>query len=52
MYNGMKPKRLIGVRLSEEQLAFLRDEAARLGISLADFLRRIIDRYRDTEGPS
>jgi hypothetical protein len=37
-------KRMIS--LTEPQAAFLKEEAARLGISVADLIRRIIDQYR------
>jgi hypothetical protein len=35
------------VSLTEPQVAFLKAEAARLGISVADLIRRIIDQYRN-----
>ena len=38
-------RRSIG--LTKEQRAFLEREAARLGITEADLIRRIIDHYRD-----
>jgi hypothetical protein len=34
------------VSLTGPQVAFLKAEAARLGISVADLIRRIIDQYR------
>jgi hypothetical protein len=35
------------VTFTEPQAAYLKDEAARLGISVADLVRRIIDHYRE-----
>jgi len=35
------------VSLSDPQLAFLEKEAERLGISVSDLIRRIIDTYRE-----
>lgn len=32
---------------TDPQLAFLRDEAKRLGITVAELVRRIIDQYRE-----
>jgi hypothetical protein len=40
------PSRL-NVTLTEPQLAFLRREAKRLGISLGELLRRIVDQSRE-----
>jgi hypothetical protein len=36
-----------GIRLNLPQVRFLRGEAKRLGISVSDLIRRIIDEYRD-----
>jgi hypothetical protein len=36
----------ISVSLSKLQLAYLRAEAKRLGISVGDLIRRIIDQHR------
>lgn len=33
--------------LTEPQTAFLRAEAARLGLTISELLRRIIDRHRE-----
>jgi hypothetical protein len=38
------------VTLTKPQLAFLKAEAMRLGITLSDVIRRIIDQYRETRG--
>jgi hypothetical protein len=35
------------VTLSEPQAKFLADEAKKLGISVSDLIRRIIDQYRE-----
>ncbi len=35
------------VSLTAPQMAFLREEAARLGISVSDVIRRILDQHRD-----
>jgi hypothetical protein len=35
------------VTFTKPQLAFLRAEAERLGITVADLIRRIIDAYRE-----
>ena len=40
-------KRMIS--LTEPQAEFLGREAARLGISVADLIRRIVDQYRKNE---
>lgn len=37
----------LSISLTEPQLAFLRAEAERLGISVADLIRRIIDQHRE-----
>jgi hypothetical protein len=42
----MSHKPRMSVQFTEPQLAFLRAEADRLGISVADAVRRIVDRYR------
>jgi hypothetical protein len=36
-----------GVRLTDPQTEFLRAEAKRIGISVSDLIRRIIDQYRE-----
>lgn len=38
------------VSLTEPQIGFLKAEAARLGIPVADLIRRIVDQYRDARG--
>jgi hypothetical protein len=35
------------VTLTDPQLVFLKKEAKRLGISVSDLIRRIIDQYRE-----
>lgn len=42
-----KPR--LNLHLSDPQQAFLRDEAKRLGIPIAEVLRRIIDAYREQQ---
>jgi hypothetical protein len=37
----------MSVTFTEPQLAFLKVEADRLGVSIADLIRRIVDRYRE-----
>jgi hypothetical protein len=39
----------ISVSFSNPQLAYLRVEAKRLGISVGDLIRRIIDQHRTTK---
>ena len=39
-------KRMIS--LTDPQVTFLSEEAKRLGISVADLIRRIVDQYRET----
>jgi hypothetical protein len=39
------------VTFTKPQLAFLRAEAERLGITVADLIRRIIDAYREGRWP-
>ncbi len=47
MYHiGMKLQRQM-IQFTQPQLDFLRQEAARLGISVADLVRRIVDDYRE-----
>lgn len=46
--DGMRKPRL-NLHLSEPQQTFLRDEAQRLGIPIAEVLRRIIDAYREQQ---
>ena len=36
-----------GIRLTTPQVEFLQKEAERLGISVSDLIRRIIDAYRE-----
>lgn len=38
------------VSLTEPQITFLKAEAERLGISVSDLIRRIIDQYREARG--
>jgi hypothetical protein len=40
----------MSITFTEPQMAFLKVEAERLGISVADLIRRIVDRYRDERG--
>lgn len=35
------------ISFTEPQIAFLKDEAKRLGIPVAELVRRIIDQYRE-----
>jgi Arc/MetJ-type ribon-helix-helix transcriptional regulator len=42
----MSHKPRMSIQFTEPQLDFLRAEANRLGISVADVVRRIVDRYR------
>jgi hypothetical protein len=35
------------ISLTEPQVAFLKKEAERLGISVSDLIRRIVDQYRE-----
>ena len=39
------------VTLTEPQFAFLKAEAERLGITVSDLIRRIVDVYRETRRP-
>jgi hypothetical protein len=39
------------ISLTAPQLAYLREEAARLGITVADLVRRIIDQHREGTRP-
>lgn len=41
------PAPRIMVTLTGPQLAYLKSEAGRLGISVADLIRRIVDRHRE-----
>lgn len=38
------------VSFTQPQIAFLKAEAERLGISVADLVRRIVDAYREERG--
>lgn len=38
------------VSFTQPQIAFLKTEAERLGISIADLVRRIVDAYREERG--
>jgi len=38
------------IMLPGPQAAFLQTEAARLGITVADLIRRIIDQFREAKG--
>lgn len=44
----MKTKIHTGVRLTEQQFAFVKAQADELGISISDMIRRIIDQWRAT----
>jgi predicted DNA binding CopG/RHH family protein len=46
----MAAKPTINIRLTERQLAALKAEAERLGVSTADLIRRILDDWLDPEG--
>ena len=37
----------MSISLTRPQLAFLEQEAERLGLTVADLIRRIIDQYRE-----
>ena len=37
------------LQFTEPQLAFLKEEAKRLGLGVAELVRRIIDAYRELE---
>jgi hypothetical protein len=37
------------VVFTDPQLQFLKKEAKRLGITVSDLVRRIVDKYRETE---
>lgn len=39
------------IQFTEPQMAFLKKEAERLGIGLAELVRRIIDDYRKRQKP-
>ena len=43
----MTSKPVISLRLTEQQIAYLRAEAERLGISMGELVRRIIDEARE-----
>lgn len=43
----MEHKQQKNVRLTEPQIAFLEAEAERIGITVSDLIRRIIDAYRE-----
>jgi len=38
------------VSLTEPQIVFLKSEAERLGITVSDLIRRIVDQYREGRG--
>lgn len=38
------------VTLTEPQFAFLKAEAVRLGITVSDLIRRIVDQHREVRG--
>ena len=44
----MLPKQMVSFTVP--QLAFLKDESQRLGISVAELVRRIVDVYRAQQG--
>jgi hypothetical protein len=47
MYHmGMKLQRQM-VQFTEPQLDYLRKEAARLGVSISELVRRVIDEHRE-----
>lgn len=37
------------LQFTEPQLVFLKEEAKRLGLGVAELVRRIVDAYRDAE---
>lgn len=43
----MTNKSVLTARITAPQLAFLRQEAERLGIAVGELVRRIIDQYRE-----
>ncbi len=45
----MSAKPRTSVVLTEPQLAFLKAESARLGITLGELVRRIVDQYREVK---
>ena len=45
----MSAKPRTSVVLTEPQVAFLKAEAARLGITLGELVRRIVDQYREAK---
>ena len=45
----MSTKPRTSVVLTEPQVAFLKAEAARLGITLGELVRRIVDQYREAK---
>lgn len=46
----MKHTRKRSLNFTIKQHGFLEKEAARLGITVSDLIRRIIDQYRDKKG--
>lgn len=44
-----KPRQII--QFTVPQYSFLKLESERLGITMAEFVRRIVDAYRGVEGP-
>lgn len=46
----MRTSQKMSVIFTGPQLAFLKAEAERMGISVADLIRRIVDRYREERG--
>lgn len=40
------------ITFTQPQIEYLKAEAARLGISVADMVRRIIDQHREKQTPS
>ena len=47
MWFGMEHAKRRSITLTAPQLAFLQKEAERLGITVSDLVRRIIDSYRE-----
>jgi hypothetical protein len=40
------------ITFTAPQMTFLKEESARLGITIGELLRRIIDAYREARAPS
>jgi hypothetical protein len=49
VHTAMSAKPRTSVVLTDPQMAFLEAEAARLGITLGELVRRIVDQYREAK---